>query len=272
MAGIEVDLSGIPDASTVYGQPFQLEEVFSNLFQFAQRSMGGEGKIQISAMEEGDVVSIRFRDSKSGLDPDGFEQLFSPVGMGSEAFGRVGMELPISWGIIQEHQSVLRVKNVDGGGMEFSFSLAKSPAIPPSGSPTRSESPAQQVDGAFELRVLCVLCVEDELHLLELIEAYLGNMGCKVIPARTRHEALQALDSQAIAGVISDLSLADGSGVELLQEIAEKCPHLEGKMLLISGSSSTLQGTNYPVLNKPFRMQRLWEIVQAWESRDPSVQ
>jgi DNA-binding NtrC family response regulator len=65
--------------------------------------------------------------------------------------------------------------------------------------------------------VTSILVVDDEADLLATYERLLRRHGYRVIPAGTRRCALDAISSQRLALVVSDLRLPDGDGLDVVR-------------------------------------------------------
>jgi two-component system alkaline phosphatase synthesis response regulator PhoP len=64
-----------------------------------------------------------------------------------------------------------------------------------------------------------ILAVDDEEHILELIEYNLNNAGYQVVRAETGEEAIKILDEQKIDLALLDLMLPGIDGIEVLKNI-----------------------------------------------------
>ena len=67
-----------------------------------------------------------------------------------------------------------------------------------------------------------VLIVDDEPDILELLELALSRMGLEVTRAGGVTEAAQRLAERSYALCLTDMRMADGSGLEVLRLIAER--------------------------------------------------
>jgi len=72
----------------------------------------------------------------------------------------------------------------------------------------------------------CVLFVDDEEELLNLYRSAFAREGYEVMTARDLQSARGILAGAAVAAVVLDIRLAEGSGLELLREIKAGRPHL----------------------------------------------
>ena len=82
-----------------------------------------------------------------------------------------------------------------------------------------SRTPAGVVGGR-------ILIVEDEPISRLLLELTLSDAGLDVRSAATREEAIAAAREFRPELIVTDISLADGSGIDLVREIREELPVL----------------------------------------------
>jgi PAS domain S-box-containing protein len=71
-----------------------------------------------------------------------------------------------------------------------------------------------------------VLLIEDDLGIAELIRESLGNLGVRVAHVRTTREARAWLEHSRPQLVLLDYSLPDGSGADLVKQVAEMPPFI----------------------------------------------
>ena len=67
-----------------------------------------------------------------------------------------------------------------------------------------------------------ILCVEDDDSHLDLFRAYLGKLpfAVEVLAARGTEEARSRVASDAVDAVVVDYQLPDGSGLDLIEQLA----------------------------------------------------
>jgi len=103
---------------------------------------------------------------------------------------------------------------------------------------------------------LKILLVDDEEDILEVIKDRLEAYGFDVVTAGTGVEALAKLRAERFDGVFMDVKMPEMGGIEALEEIRKRDPHIP---VIIITSSSTREaamatlakGANEYVL-KPF--------------------
>lgn len=114
---------------------------------------------------------------------------------------------------------------------------------------------------------LRVLVADDEENVRQALVHVLANVGCQVRTAGGGHEAIEALRRESADVLVTDLVMADGEGLELIQQARREQPAL--RIVVISGRFAELDGI-YTVatllggavaLRKPFTPQELLSAV-----------
>lgn len=101
----------------------KINQVFMNILSNAVQAIEGTGEIIITTRREEDRVVISIRDTGKGMDADTqnriFEPFFTTKGLGEG----LGLGLSISYGIIEQHDGLLKVNSELGKGTEFVINL-----------------------------------------------------------------------------------------------------------------------------------------------------
>ena len=115
-----------------------------------------------------------------------------------------------------------------------------------------------------------VLIVEDEEEIANILEDILNIYEADAIIASQGSAALNALESQAINFVISDITLPDTDGLELYESIKSKYPTLSDRFLFMSGYTMDdrmekfLSETGNSYIQKPFHINDLQEKIKKY--------
>lgn len=110
-----------------------------------------------------------------------------------------------------------------------------------------------------------ILIVEDDVALRDSVLGCLhGQASLELRGAGSLKEAIRAIDQQAPNLIVLDLELPDGSGLELMQELALR--GMKMPIVAITGQSSRFQAefrelANIDVLAKPFELAELKRMV-----------
>lgn len=120
------------------------------------------------------------------------------------------------------------------------------------------------------------LIVDDEPDIRELLEITLGRMKLDTLSARNLREARECLARERIDLCLTDMRLPDGTGMELVQHIQQRYPHVPVAMITAYGSLDTainaLKAGAFDYLTKPVDLTRLRELVNtALRLQQPST-
>ena len=112
-----------------------------------------------------------------------------------------------------------------------------------------------------------VLLVEDDDKVRGVVRKQLSALGCAVLEAESGHEAADMVENiPAIALVLTDIVMPGGmDGRALARFVRRFRPELP--VVLMSGYAETRGATRedgeLPMLDKPFTLERLVEVVRA---------
>jgi two-component system response regulator PilR (NtrC family) len=134
----------------------------------------------------------------------------------------------------------------------------------------RSAAPAE---GAHERRLPAVLVVDDEADLRELLSLTLGRLGLDVDTADSVTSARQLLAGNRYALCLTDMRLPDGTGIELVREVAARG---ETPIAVITAYGSAenavaaLKAGAFDYLAKPVDVDQLRLLVRSALARPPA--
>lgn len=109
------------DVPPVFGPQGQLNQVFMNVLNNAQQSMGERGEIHLMTRREGDEVVVRIRDTGGGIDREIEGRIFDPFFTTKPPGVGTGLGLSISYGIIQRLGGAIEVESTPGSGSAFTI-------------------------------------------------------------------------------------------------------------------------------------------------------
>ena len=118
---------------------------------------------------------------------------------------------------------------------------------------------------------MAILHVEDQAVIREVVSRALEVHGFDVASVDGVGAAKRALEERSdIAGVLLDVRLRDGSGLELYEWIAAHYPALAGRVGFLTGSADTeafqpLVAVGCQIIKKPFEIVELVRVVAEWE-------
>lgn len=117
----------------VFGNSVRIEQVLSNLLRNAMDATVGsdeKGEVLLSVLHEDDYALIRVQDNGQGMNDRDIAHVFEPFFTTKPMGEGVGLGLSIAFGIVEEMNGQLRVRNSDEGGALFSVRLPYHAEIP----------------------------------------------------------------------------------------------------------------------------------------------
>lgn len=103
----------------------------------------------------------------------------------------------------------------------------------------------------------CVMVVDDEPDIREILREAVEMAGCTAILAANGADALELMASRRPCMVIVDLMMPVMTGIELLQAM-QQVPALADLPVVISTSAPRRVPPGLPILPKPVDLSLLW--------------
>jgi two-component system CheB/CheR fusion protein len=208
----------------------RLTQVFWNLLENAVKFTPRGGRIDVrSRHEDGGLLAVEVADTGIGIEPELLPRIFDAFEQGqrSQRYGGLGLGLAISKSIVEMHGGTLTAASAGTDrGATFTVRLPRAPAGAPAAAPGPPVAPAamEPAPGPAAEYPLRLLLVEDHADTAEAMADLLRDRGHEVTVARCVTDALARAGASGATGgfdlVVSDLGLPDGSGLELMRELA----------------------------------------------------
>ena len=244
-----------------------------NLVINARDAMPEGGEIEIStdlrkfgpggAVERKEYVDIEVRDCGPGMTAEVAERAFEPLFSTKHNGNGIGLASVLDF--TREMGGYCRIETSPGKGtcvfMELPTCQLDIQAGPNNAA---MEISGVSTDAPPGLPGLSVLLVEDEPYALEALSEILEGWGLNVCPCAGVAEACAALYKNGGADfdlLLSDIVMADGSGIELAEKACNVSPKIE--VILMSGyvpPSEELRST-WQYLRKPIESAALREKI-----------
>jgi two-component system CheB/CheR fusion protein len=229
-----------------HGDPDRLRQVFWNLLQNACKFSPDDCALSVRTSDDdiaaGPTLRVEVADAGIGMTPETLQRVFRPFEQGprderARHAGGLGLGLAIAKSIVEAHGgSITAASEGPGHGSTFAVRLPVTAKAPPVTLPiTPNLSPA-------ELPPLRLLLVEDDPLTLKLLGRLLAAEGHNVTTAATIDAALRAADQRPFDLVLSDLTLPDGSGLDLMPLLRAR-HHLPGIALSGYGSYTDVEAS-----------------------------
>ena len=262
---------------TVKVDPGQIEQVLINLYLNAWHAMADGGDIYIQTenvylskeyckafeVSEGNFVKISVTDTGVGIGQDVIERIFEPFFTTKDVGKGTGLGLASAYGIIKNHNGIIRVYSELDHGSTFNVYL-----------------PASAMEEAREIKVSTemvkgnesILLVDDEEGTIQVEELMLRELGYRVIPALSGKQAIELYREKMVDLdlVALDMIMPEMNGRDTYDALKQINPDV--KVLLVSGYSLNKQieelmdkGCN-GFIQKPFDIiqlsQKLREVLR----------
>ena len=257
--------------------PSQMEIALLNLAINARDAMAEGGRLTIETanarldddyaaaqadLPPGQYVMLAVTDTGRGMSPQVMEQIFEPffttkqVGQGS------GLGLSMVYGFVKQSGGHIAVYSELAEGSTFKIYLPRAQADSPAAD--AAAPPARSVSAPRE----CILVVEDNADVRELIVTLLTRSGYRVFAAANGAAALTLLETaDGVDLLLTDAVLPGGlSGRELAAEVRQRSP--KTRILFMSGYTENAivhhgrLDDDVLLLQKPFRESDLARKVQ----------
>lgn len=116
-------------------------------------------------------------------------------------------------------------------------------------------------------KVHCVLLVDDEPDILELLELTLRKMGLEVDKACNVGEALKKLAENSYDLCLTDMRMPDGDGMQVVQFIAQRDLDVPVAVITAHGNTenavTALKAGAFDYLSKPVSLEQLRALVKS---------
>jgi PAS domain S-box-containing protein len=207
------------DPFMVDGDPVRLGQIAWNLLNNAVKFTGPGGEITITLQAAGTGAQFVVEDSGQGIAPEFLPCVFEIFRQGdassSRRQGGLGIGLALVKQLAELHGGVVRAESDGvGRGAKFSVWLPLREVEASTDAGTKSVT-----TGALE--GTCILVVDDSSETTDMLSKLLEMDGAEVHTARGGREALAIAGESEFDLVISDISMPEMDGYQLLQELRQ---------------------------------------------------
>ncbi|WP_027419065.1 sensor histidine kinase [Crocinitomix catalasitica] len=122
-ANVHIDFNLEENLPQVKVDAIQFSQVLFNLILNAIAAMPNGGPISIKTTHTKKYISLKIKDSGTGIDPKNMQKIFEPFYSTKEAGSGTGLGLAVTYGIVQAHQGEISVISNLGEGTEFTIQL-----------------------------------------------------------------------------------------------------------------------------------------------------
>jgi PAS domain S-box-containing protein len=262
------------DVGSVWGSAAQLVQIFVNLINNAAHSCTSAqpGEIRVSSRLDGATVTIEIADNGCGLPSEVRARVMNPFFTATDEDGVV-LGLSISAAIVKGVGGDISVADRENGDNVFRVTF-------PAAEQEKARSDPAVVAAGGDVRPVGlrprprVLVIDDEPAVAKTLARMLAK-SCEVVVCTHSPRALQLLlgdDEPPFALIFCDLMMPELGGEALYYRVASARPDVAQRFVLMTGGAFTpdgrrfMQGAPVPMLDKPFDLKRLSEILAPYVS------
>jgi CheY-like chemotaxis protein len=215
-------------AFSVSGDPVRLQQVIWNLLSNAIKFTPRGGRVQVRLERINSHIEIAVSDTGIGIKPEFLPHVFERFRQADQKttrqHGGLGLGLSIVHHLVELHGGTVDAES-PGEGQGATF-VVKLPVV----SVYQKNNPAERIhptamdtfvtyDCPERMDGMRVLVVDDEADTREMLRLGLGQCGAEVITARSAQEALEAIETERPAILVSDIGMPGEDGYELIGKI-----------------------------------------------------
>lgn len=116
-----------------------------------------------------------------------------------------------------------------------------------------------------------ILVIDDEPDVAELLHIYLSSLGYNIEVFQSCEGSLESIEGGNCWAVFCDYMMPGITGDKLYKKIKEKNEELAKRFVIITGAvmderlERFLNSENVTVINKPFRLDEIKDIIRNFE-------
>jgi signal transduction histidine kinase/ActR/RegA family two-component response regulator len=272
---ITIDVHAAAEPLFVDADPLRLEQIAWNLLTNAVKFTPADGQILVRLASRGTEVVLSVEDTGAGIDsvflPHIFEMFRQGDTSANRAHGGMGIGLALVRELVELHGGSVTVHSEGvNRGTQFTVRLpAKADNVA-----TITPARASQVEA---LKETSVLVIDDHPDTAEMLRLHLEGLGAEVFAATSGREALRIARAHSFDAVLSDLSMPEIDGFELLRQLRqlpnkEHVPAVAMTGLGQREDQERSRSAGFAAhVTKPLDMDTLVEIVQRLTQKPHST-
>jgi Na+/proline symporter/signal transduction histidine kinase len=240
-----------------------LQNLISNAIKYTPR-----GRVLVGCRRRRRRLRIDVYDTGLGVPSSkkrAIFQEFHRLDQGAKVARGVGLGLSIVERIARVLDCKIGVVSTVGRGSHFSVEAPLSAAVPVK----QQQRMAREVD-RIQLSGITVLCIDNDLTILDGMETLLGGWGCRVFKAPDLATALAVTGEAKISpdGLLVDYHLDEGNGIAAIKELRRRFGAGLTAILITADRSPQVREearvNGVQVLNKPVKPAALRALLTQW--------
>ena len=215
--GITFDIQAPEEPLFVEGDPLRLEQIAWNLLTNSVKFTPAQGRIFVRLERQGADAVLTVQDTGIGIGAAFLPHVFEMFRQGDASANRshagMGIGLALVRQLVELHGGSVNVHS-EGFNKGTRFTVAL---------PERSDSVSITGSQAFRasetLKEATVLVVDDHEDTVEMLRHHLEGLGAVVFAVTNGRDALEIARTRSLDAILSDLSMPEIDGCELLRQL-----------------------------------------------------
>ncbi len=223
--GIRLAAELDPSADRIRGDPNRLQQVLWNLLTNAVKFTPSGGSVRVASARDDSHVELSVHDSGVGIAgaflPFVFDRFRQADASTTRTFGGLGLGLSIVKNLVELHGGSVRGTSPgEGQGSTFCVRLPLPPADAAEGPAARASwLPPPPLESLPKLTGIAALVVDDEADSLVFSGRLLEECGARVLLAVDAQQALDALRTEHVDILVSDIAMTHEDGYYLIAQL-----------------------------------------------------
>lgn len=223
--GVRIERDFDPQAGAVMGDATRLQQVFWNLLSNSVKFTPPGGTIALRLQAPPGRLEVVVSDNGEGIAPSFlpyvFDRLRQADGSTTRRHGGLGLGLSIAKSLIELHHGQVQAHSA-GLGQGSTFTVSLSPVeAPERRRPAAASESAQDLAPRKPslLAQACILVVDDEADVLELLRTILQDCGAQVQVADSAAQAMALFTERRPDLLLSDIGMPGEDGYSLIYRV-----------------------------------------------------
>ena len=263
---ISLDVRLGKEVLVVEGDPIRLAQIAWNLLNNAIKFTPAEGKVHINLGRDGDYSVLAVEDSGQGISAEFLPHVFEIFRQADASIvrrqGGMGIGLALVKQLAELHDGDVTAES-DGHGTGARFTVRV-----PLYTPGVSALPSEKTGASGALKMKFILIVDDSPETTEMLGKLLELEGAFVDIAKSGREALEIARQKRFDLVVSDISMPEMDGYQLLSSLREIPDMADVPVVALTGYGRTndidrARDEGFAEhLTKPLDLDKLLQIVR----------
>ncbi len=263
-------LKFVPSSAAVQSDRRLLRRLLQNLVSNAIKYTP-KGRVLVACRRRRGRLRISVYDTGLGVPHSKKQAIFKEfhrLDQGAKVARGLGLGLSIVERIARVLDHKIVVASTVGKGSQFSVDVPLATAVPMT-HPPRTPRDVDRV----QLSGIVVLCIDNDLAILDGMETLLGGWGCRVLKSSDLASAIATVVESNVTpdGLLVDYHLDQGNGVEAIAQLRRRFGADLTAILITADRSPHVReearAHGVQVLNKPVKPAALRALLTQWRVR-----